>query len=163
MVIVHRVNYGSWALRVVTWDAVLPVCVAFVPMVFNALFPNLQSVVVTMAVLLPFTALCLRLRSGKRHIFSNHCSRTVQKLQFYVFFAGITPLVTVEFFLIIASVLPKGFLVEFTEGYSVFAVLLSIYLGAMIIAMYPGRETVVVSDSDADAMGWSFHEKEPYG
>jgi len=35
---VGSVNYGSWLLRVITWDAILPVGVACVPKVIEILF-----------------------------------------------------------------------------------------------------------------------------
>jgi hypothetical protein len=35
-----RVNLRAWALRVITWDAVLPACIAFLPLGIKLLFPD---------------------------------------------------------------------------------------------------------------------------
>lgn len=126
-------------MRVLTWDAILPVCVAFIPMGVVLLFPGRRGAVEITAVILPIAALLLRFRAGKRHIDSNRCSERIKLMQLSVFCLGILPLVLTDSFFILSELMPKGALFSNRESRITLAVLFSIYLLAMIVAMYPGR------------------------
>jgi hypothetical protein len=143
-----RVDYGSWALRVIAWDAVLPACIAFLPLGVKLLFPDRRGVMEVTAVILPIVALLLRFRAGKRHVASNRCPKAVQRFQFCVFCLGILPLALVDCVIILSDLMPKGALFATEEDRTIWAILLSIYLGSMIIAMYPGRTIPSPDGSD---------------
>jgi hypothetical protein len=134
-----RVDYGSWALRVIAWDAVLPACIAFLPLGVKLLFPDRRGVMEVTAVVLPIVALLLRFRAGKRHVASNRCPKAIQRFQLCVFCLGILPLALVDCVIILSDLMPKGALFASEEDRMIWAILLSIYLASMIIAMYPGR------------------------
>lgn len=137
---ITRVRYGVWALRVLTWDAVLPSCIAFAPLVVRHLFPNRRGAVELAAILLPVSAFLLRLRAGRIHIASNRCSRRFQRVQFLVLFLGIVPLVLIDCVVILSEIIPGG---AFGRGdLVVLAGMIGVYLAAMVVAMYPGREDV---------------------
>jgi hypothetical protein len=143
-----RVDYGSWALRVIAWDAVLAACIAFLPLGVKLLFPDRRGVMEVTAVILPIVAFLLRFRAGKRHVASNHCSKAVRRFQLGVFCLGILPLALVDCVIILSDLMPKGALFASEEDRTIWAILLSIYLGSMIIAMYPGRTIPSPDGSD---------------
>jgi hypothetical protein len=89
---VGRINYGSWLLRVITWDAILPVFVAAVPLAIETFLPTHRGVMEVTAVTLPVAAFFVRIAGGRRHIASNRCSDPVRRVQFGVFCVGILPL-----------------------------------------------------------------------
>jgi hypothetical protein len=134
-----RVGFGTWALKVLTWDAVLPACVVFIPMGVQLLLPGRRGAIEITAVILPIAALFLRFRAGKRHIDSNRCSRRGKLIQLSVFCLGILPLVLTDCFFILSELMPRGALIAHRRDQIALAVLFSIYLVAMIVAMYPGR------------------------
>src|SRR3954471_10416717 len=103
-----RVRYDVWALRVVTWDAVLPACVAFVPVGVRLLFPNRRGALELTAVSLPIAAFLLRLAAGRRHIVSNRCSARFQRVQLAIFLLGILPLVLIDCVVVLSDLMPRG-------------------------------------------------------
>jgi hypothetical protein len=132
-----KVQYRSWLLRVTAWDGMLPAFVVVVPSIVELLLPNHRGAIEFTAVTLPIVAFFTRLVVGQRHIDSNNCSAAFRLIQFWVFFLGVFPLVLIDGALVLSHVMPKG---VFTREDSLFfAVLYSVYLVAMIIAMYPGR------------------------
>jgi hypothetical protein len=134
---VGRVNYGSWFVRVLAWDGLVPVCVVLIPNVIKFLFPNNRGVLELMFVLTPVIALVLRMWIGSSHIATNYCSPANRRIQFWVLFFGITVLGFIDAVLIHGHLMPKG---PFNDAeIDVGIVLFSVYLGAMTIAMYPGR------------------------
>ena len=102
------VNFGKWALKVITWDAVLPALVVFFPLCVGFLFPNRRGIVEIIAVVLPIVAFLLRFRAGKRHIDSNQCSGLTKSVQLCVFCLGILPLALVDSVVILTEIMPRG-------------------------------------------------------
>jgi hypothetical protein len=139
-----RVRYGVWALRVITWDAVLPVFVTFLPLGVRLLFPNRRGALELTAVMLPVAAFFLRFRAGKRHINANRCSHRLRRFQLFVFCVGILPLVLIDCVIILSELMPAG--AFGAADYIALGIMISIYLASMIIAMYPGREDVLPDD-----------------
>lgn len=145
---VGRVNFGSWCFRVLGWDGVLPVCVFLIPNVIEFLFPNKRGALELTGVLTPAIMFVLRLIAGKRHIASNHCPAGIQRIQLCVFYFGILVLGFIDGVLILSHLMPKGAFKG--DDYVVFAILISIYLTSMTIAMYPGRTNSQVDTSWSD-------------
>ncbi len=145
---VGRADYRSWVLRILTWDTVLPACVAFVPVGVGLLFPGRREVMEFTAVILPIVAFFLRFGAGTRHIASNRCPKAIQRFQFCAFCLGILPLVLVDCALILSGLMPRGALFATALDRLVWAVLFSLYLASMIVAMYPGRVPHPPFDSD---------------
>jgi hypothetical protein len=145
---VGPVNYGSWFIRVVSWDAVLPFCLLFVPKLIELGFPNQRGVMEVTAVTVPIAAFLLRIRAGWRHIMTNRCSDVVQHLQFFVFCLGILPLVLLDCFMILSHLMPQGALLSTNADFIVLAIVFAIYLTLMTIAMYPGRAIASPVDWD---------------
>jgi hypothetical protein len=141
------INYGRWALKVITWDALLPSCIAFTPLCIRFFFPNRRGALELTAVILPIIAFLLRFRAGKRYIDSNLCSVFTQKVQLYVFCLGILPLVLFDCFVILSELMPRG-IGEMRKDWVVWVILLSAYLISMIIAMYPGRTESLAEEAE---------------
>lgn len=135
-----RVRYRVWALRVLAWDALLPVCVTFLPLAIKGLFPNQRGALELTAVILPIAAFFARFRAGRRHIRANLCASRVQRFQLVVFCLGILPLVLIDCAVILSELMPAGAFAA--ADYMALGIAVSFYLTAMIIAMYPGRENV---------------------
>lgn len=135
----RRISYGAWMLRVLTWDAALPTCVAVAPFVLEWLFPGRRGPVELSAVVLPTAAFLFRLRVGKRHIATNGCSAALRQHQLVVSFMGILPLALMECMLMLSGLMPKGALFAAGTDRLAWAVLIAAYLSAMTFAMYPGR------------------------
>jgi hypothetical protein len=131
-------KYGEWALRVLTWDAVLPVCVALAPVAVKFLFPNNRGAIELTAVLVPVAAFPLRAWAGIRHIKANNCSYAAKMFQLCVFLLGILPLVLWDSVVILSHVMPEGALDNRMDR-MVLLVGSITYLLLMTIAMYPGR------------------------
>jgi hypothetical protein len=131
-----RVNYRSWLLTVLTWDGVLPACVALIPAGIKLILPNNRGIIEVISVTLPIAAFLLRFRAGKRRIDTNGCSEAVRIVQMCIFVLGILALVLVDCFLILTNVMPQG--AEMSLVVSV--ALLAPYLAIMAVAMYPGHE-----------------------
>ncbi len=148
MMTLGRVNDGAWLFRVLAWDAVLPACVAFVPVGIGLVWPNRRGALELAAVLLPVAAFLLRMRAGRRHIASNRCLKPVQRVQFVAFCFGILTLALIECVLMLSGLMPKGTLFTNPGDRQVWAVLFSVYLAAMVVAMYPGRAEAVPEDED---------------
>ena len=134
---VRQVNYGSWLFRVFAWDGLMPACVFLVPTVVKSMIPDNRGVFEIAALVTPAIMFVLRLIVGRRHIAANNCSATVQFIQLCVFYFGILVLGFIEGVLILSHLMPRGAFKS--VDYVVFAILISIYLTAMSIAMYPGR------------------------
>jgi hypothetical protein len=140
MMYVGRINVGSWLLRVLTWDTLLPTVVLVVPAVVGILFPQNEVAWATTQLVLPTGGFILRFCAGKRHVFSNNCGPTIQRRQFFIFVIGILALVVVDALLVLSRVNPKKGLAECDR--IVLVTCTVIYTFAMIIAMYPGRSDV---------------------
>jgi hypothetical protein len=138
-VVVRHLNYGSWLLRVITWDVILPVCIAFAPMVVDLLLPNHRGAIEVTAVLLPIAAFFLRIRAGERHIASNRCSDGVRRFQFCALCLGILPLILIDCFMILSHLMPRGALLTADSDKFALAIVYALYLSSMAVAMYPGR------------------------
>ena len=108
-----------------------------VPIMIGFLFPNNRAPIELAAVMLPIAGFFIRIRVGARHITSNHCSITVRRIQLCAFVLGIFPLVLLECVLMLTHVMP-ALIMNWTD-IAVCAILFSIYLTLMAIAMYPGR------------------------
>ena len=151
----YGVDYGRWALKVITWDTLLPACVALVPLCIQFVFPGKRGALEIGAVVLPIVAFLVRFRAGKRHIDSNQCSMFTQNVQLFVFCIGILPLALFDCFVILSELIPGG-LSEMRKDWIVWAILLSIYLVSMIIAMYPGRMEIPAGEREDS---FAYHDK----
>jgi hypothetical protein len=136
---IAQVNVGSWLLRVVAWDGLLPAFVALVPTMICALLPNNRGVIEIAAVVLPIAAFFIRVSVGTRHIASNTCGTIVRRLQCFVFIVGIIILALIDSVLILTHVMPKGTPFATSSDCIVWMVLVLVYLTSMTVAMYPGR------------------------
>jgi hypothetical protein len=137
--VVNRVNYYSWFLRVFAWDGMMPVFIIIVPFLINFFFPNFPAAMNIAGLSLPLVGFFVRLALGIRHIRANTCSELVSGVQFIFFIIGIFCLVLIDVMLILLHEMPAGVLFPATSDYIAFGATYLIYLVAMIIAMYPGR------------------------
>jgi len=93
---------------------------------------------VAAALVVPIGAFFLRLYSGGKRIDGNHCSVLMRRVQSIVFMLGIFSLLLADAWLItIHAVIPNAQL----EALVICSPLLLIYLLAMVVAMYPGRDS----------------------
>jgi hypothetical protein len=143
---VGHVNYGSWFIRVISWDAILPFCLFLAPTLIEFCFPNRRGVMEVIAVTLPVAAFLLRARAGWHHITTNKCSDLVQRFQFFVFCIGILPLVLFDCFMILSHLMPHGPLNLTHDALLILASVFAVYLMLMAVAMYPGRTTLSPDD-----------------
>ena len=65
-----------------------------------------------------------------------------------MFCLGILPLVLIDCCFILSDLMPKGALLENKGDRIVLAIMFSVYLVSMIIAMYPGREDPSATESN---------------
>jgi hypothetical protein len=136
---VRRVNFGSWLLRILTWDGLLPASVVLVPTVIESLLPNNRGAIELAAVAIPIAGFFLRVSAGKRQIASNNCDPACRVLQFCAFFLGILVLTLIDAVVILSHVMPQGAAFADETDCIVWAILVAVYLSSMGIAMYPGR------------------------
>jgi hypothetical protein len=135
-----RVNYCVWLLRVLAWDTLLPLIVAFVPYAIHLLLPKQRGILEVVAVTLPILAFFLRIRAGKPQIATNQCSERARAVQFGVFLLGVLPLVLVDCFMILSHLMPQGSLFATKTDLFIWATIALFYLTCMAIAMYPGSQ-----------------------
>lgn len=136
--LIHHASIGSWLLRLVAWDGLLPVVIWSSPFLIALLLPNKRGAIELTAIVLPIAALFLRFRAGRRYIAANHCGPILRSLQIGVFCLGILVLFAVDAVMILTHVMPKGAMFATTDDLVVWAVLYAIYFTAMAFAMYPG-------------------------
>jgi hypothetical protein len=128
-----RIDVISWAIRVASWDGLLPTFVISVPFLIDRLMPNNRALNESIGVNLPLAAFVIRLFVGTGHVWSNGCCRAIRVLQCGLLWFAVLVLAFVDAMLILAqqqglSVNPKAFLIT-----------ASIHLPCVIVAMYPGR------------------------
>ena len=127
-----------WITRVANWDALLPSVVWCAPYVVGFLVPQNRAAIEVIAVVLPLVAFFIRYRAGRRAIAANRCSATMRRFQITVFCVGISLLVLIEAVLALSHIMPQGAIFATTGDLIVWAVLVGLYLAAMVTAMYPG-------------------------
>ena len=142
----QRVDYGRWLWRVISWDTLLPAFILLIPGAIEQAFPNHPGLIEIAAIALPIMAFLLRVGAGVRQIASNHCGCYTRRLQRVVLVIGVLPLIAVDFLLVGAHLMPPGALAQAGSDWQIWAVLLAIYLTAMVIVMYPGRERIPYMD-----------------
>ena len=145
-----KVDVGSWLLTVATWDSLLPLCVLTVPYLIGILVPNNRGAIEVAATVMPITAFFIRFVVGRRHIASNQCGVIVRRVQLCFLGLGIVVLVLIDAVLILSHVMPKGAAWNNPTDRMVWAVLGSVYLISMTVAMYPGRTTAIRSPYPSD-------------
>lgn len=138
-------NFIEWPVRIVSWDGMLPLCVAFAPTVVALLLPGKRGAIEITAIVVPVTAFFLRVSAGRRHIASNRCSTSIRVLQGWAFALATLALVFGDCLMILTRLLPAKDLFSPAELWLMVAVSYPLYLMAMAFAMYPGR-------SDANAV-----------
>ncbi len=131
-----RIDYWSWFRRILFWDTFLPAVVAMVPIAIETFFPRRDALELVASAMIPAAAFALRVRSGLRHIRSNHCSQSTRFAQKPLFIIGLFPLFLIE----CATI--QGIPVQTKGDVALIAILIAIYLATMILAMYPGRSPV---------------------
>jgi len=134
----NRASIGSWLFRLMAWDGLLPAAVWAVPWVIEWLIPHRRGAIEVTAVVLPIVAFFIRYQVGRRYIASNRCGALMRGLQVGVFCVGILLLVLIDAVIVLSHVMPKGAAFATAADCIVWAVLYSIYLTSMAIAMYPG-------------------------
>jgi hypothetical protein len=141
----EHLSYGGWALRVLAWDAALPLCVALLPMGVELLFPNHRPAIELTAVVLPIAAFPLRAWAGLHHIMHNNSSFRLRILQLCAFCLGILPLALLDSVLILSHLMPVR---AFANGGGRTALVLAaiLYVSLMTLSMYPGRTEIPRAD-----------------
>ena len=132
------VDIGEWALRVATWDGLLPACVLAVPILIDHVCPHNHDLIELVGGGLPIVAFVVRLIVGTRHICLNRCSEVVSAIQTCLLWVAVFLFVLVDTMLIISHQVQGVFASR--DDCVAMAVVVSIYLPCMIIAMYPGRK-----------------------
>ena len=132
----NRINYGVWLWRVISWDTLLPAAMIFAPSAILWVAPNRQGFMEIAAVSLPIVAFFLRVSAGRRQIAKNQCSTRVRRIQFGIFCVGIFPLVLFDCFMILGELANVGPGWDYDTVIAL-AVMIAIYLSAMVIAMFP--------------------------
>lgn len=133
------VPYGSWFLRVLTWDGILAASVLLLPGIVEFLFPNQRGAMELAAVVWPIVALFVRFFVARRHIDANACSLLMRRLQLSAVCVAIFVLLMIDSLVILAHEMPRGAMVATPADMVIWALLIVIYLAAMTFAMYPGR------------------------
>ncbi|MBX3452110.1 MAG: hypothetical protein KF777_21320 [Planctomycetaceae bacterium] len=136
---VPGVPYGSWFLRVLTWDGILAASILLLPGIVEFLFPRQRGAMELAAVMWPIVALFVRFFVARRHIDSNACSRLMRRLQLAAVCVAIFVLLLIDSLVILAHEMPRGAMVATPTDIIVWAVLVVIYLAGMTFAMYPGK------------------------
>jgi hypothetical protein len=126
-----QINFRSWLFRVMTWDMILPIITLLTPVLVQRLFPKNGTVLAIATMLVPIAAFFVRFSVGRRHIAANNVSSKLRSMQFIVLCIGILALTIADSFVILSYV---------KHDQMTFLTLMATYFGAMIFAMYPGRE-----------------------
>jgi hypothetical protein len=138
-----HVDIPAWFFRLATWDGLLPACVVLIPTGVGLLMPNSRGAMEVVSIALPIAAFFIRAGVGKRYIASNGCGVAFRCVQYCVFCVGILLLVFFDAVLILSRLMPKGALFAARSDVYVWAILFSLYLTSMAIALYPGRAKAV--------------------
>jgi len=133
------VPYGSWFLRVLTWDGILAASILLLPGIVELLFPKQRGAMELAAVFWPIVALFVRFFVARRHINANACSRWMRRLQLATVCVAIFVLLLIDSLVILAHEMPRGAMVATPTDIVIWAVLIVIYLAGMTFAMYPGK------------------------
>jgi hypothetical protein len=130
----------AWIVRIAIWDGALPAVIWLAPVIVQGLIPNLRGPVEIVAVVLPIVAFFIRFHVGRWHISANHCRIELRRFQYVALCFGALVLVLVDAVLILTNIMPKGAVFVTVGDVIVWAILILTYLGAMSIAMYPGKQ-----------------------
>jgi hypothetical protein len=133
------VPFGSWFLRVLTWDGILAASILLLPGIIEFLFPRQRGAMELAAVFWPIVALFVRFFVAKRHINANACSRLMRRLQLAAVCVAIFVLLLIDSLVILAHEMPRGAMVATPTDIVIWAVLVVNYLAGMTFAMYPGK------------------------
>ena len=134
-----RIKWSSWFLNLISWDGLLPPFMLLVPCLIEILVPDNRGVIEVAAVLMPITGFFIRFVVGRRQIAANQCGVVVRRVQVCFLGFGILVLALIDSVVILTHVMPNGAAWNNPTDRMVWAVLASIYLTSMTIAMYPGR------------------------
>ncbi|MEX2176242.1 MAG: hypothetical protein WD872_17910 [Pirellulaceae bacterium] len=135
--ILAPIDYVSWFVRLLNWDLLLTTFVAVAPTIVALLLPGKRGAIEIVAVALPIIAFFLRARAGIYHIGTNNCGTSVRRFQRAAFALGIFLLVFFDAVMILSHIMPRG--AFGLTDYIASAILFSVYITAMAVAMYPGR------------------------
>jgi hypothetical protein len=94
------------------------------------------------AVTVPIIAFFIRFFLAKRHIFTNQCTGLVRSIQLTALCAAILMLLLIDSLIILANEMPQGAMFATNTDLVVWAVLITIYITCMALAMFPGRTEV---------------------
>ncbi len=134
---VARIDYLTWAQRIVGWDALLPLVISAVAFAIATL--QQQPADILALVGLPVAAFLLRLAVGCRQINDNNVRDYFRLLQFCALLLAIFALVIVDFFVTLAAFVPAGNGPPPNEIKLTCLVAVMVYFGSIALAMYPGR------------------------
>jgi hypothetical protein len=135
-----KVDVGSWLLTVATWDGLLPASIILVPTMLSFLFPrNVRPILGGAEGVAVCIGILIRMSVGSRLIASHRCGAAFRRLQFAFLSLGILFLAILDLLWVLIGLGVMKNKVDYIISAIVTAVLASIYLTSMTIAMYPGR------------------------
>lgn len=146
-------KYFRWLLLIVTWDGLLPFCVAIAPIGIKIVFPNVRGAVEITAVVLPVLAFLLRAANGIRQITATCGAGILRNIKQIAFGIGLLLLTLIDCVLILSHIMPRGALFAAKEDCLMWAALFSIYFASMAFAFFPGRADSGNSDHQANPLG----------
>ncbi len=132
----------AWVVRIAIWDGALPAIIWLAPILVQGLIPNRRGPVEIIAVVLPILAFFIRFHVGRRFVSANQCGVAVRRFQYVALCIGALILVLVDAVMILTILMPKGAAFASLGDILVWVILVSTYLLAMSIAMYPGCHRV---------------------
>ncbi len=133
------VDFRRWAISVLVWDSWLLALVLMLPFLLSLFFDRLGAVVGFASIVVPLTALCIRLFVARKRIRENHCTRSVRKKQYIALAVALCTLLFADTLIILLTVLPNVDEEPWLEIILMLGGIGLIYLLGMTIAMYPGR------------------------
>jgi hypothetical protein len=138
---IRRVDFAVWALRVATWDGVLPFCILIAPILVGHFFPNQPAALNWAAILATVVAFCVRGAIGLRQISRNNCSPGMRDDQYVLLVFGIFILAFFDCVGMFLHLVPNFSVLDYLLFYGL---AFAVYLPFMAFAMYPGSKEVDV-------------------
>ena len=139
---------GTWILRLVGWDGLLPVTIVVVPYLVRLALPQFPNAIAVVAVVLPIAAFFWRLYAGACHISTNRCGEFFRGVQSIALFIGVLIMVLVDALLLCVQDLPGNLLWRDPAAIRMVGTMYAIYFACMVIAVYPGGKDQTTFDDN---------------
>ena len=126
----------TWIIRLLALDGLLPIAVVAVPQLIQFAFPDDFKAFAIVATLLLAIGCIYRFYTGRHHILTNHCGRSLRIVQTLALLFGIVVMVVSDCVMMVLTTIPGN---ANLRSFGVLILYYLVYIVFMIVALYPGR------------------------